>query len=193
MPPMKWYWEQYEHSVNSLYLLANKITWLYPSKHWPMHWSDFTPGRVFFGNRKCRSLPRSPWMTCWQGNPISYTNKGFMKFVLQWKLLCMGLKTFPQLHVGNLRCAWTEPDKQQPLGQMQIIRRWLSNWSAKSISANGKPIYKLFQRHQYQLLPEVRTRATGRRIIFTKDLPKMKTAAKDDAYGAATLPTDKRL
>ena len=45
----------------------------------------------------------------------------------------MGLKRFPQQNVGNFRCAWTDPDKRQPHGQMLIVRRQMSDWSAKSI------------------------------------------------------------
>jgi len=47
--------------------------------------------------------------------------------------LCMGLKRFAQHNVDNFRCAWTEPDKQQPLAQMLLVRRQLSEWSATSI------------------------------------------------------------
>jgi len=41
------------HYVNSLYLLANKITLIYPSTHLTMHSSDFTRRKVFFENRNC--------------------------------------------------------------------------------------------------------------------------------------------
>jgi len=37
---MKWWWEQCWHYENSLYLSANKITRIYPSKHYMMRWSD---------------------------------------------------------------------------------------------------------------------------------------------------------
>jgi len=51
-------WEQSGHYVNSVYLLANKITRIYPSTHSTMHSNDFTRRRASFENRKCRSLRR---------------------------------------------------------------------------------------------------------------------------------------
>jgi len=59
--------------------------------------------------------------------------------------------------------------------------------------AKRKLFDKLFQCHERQLLQEVRTKATGRRSKFTKDLALMKTAAEDEAYGAANITADKRL
>ena len=95
-PPMKCWWEQCGYSVNSLFLLGNKISRLYLLKTKPMHSSDFTRRRVLFENRKCHSLLRPKSMTCWQRNPISSENKTFIRFVLQWRPLCIGLKWFPQ-------------------------------------------------------------------------------------------------
>jgi len=101
--------------------------------HLTMHVSNFTQGRVCFDNRQCRSVRMPKWITCWQQNPITYANKRFVRFVQQWRPLCMGLNRFPQQHPGNFRCAWIEPDKWQPLGQSMIITRELSDWSVKSI------------------------------------------------------------
>jgi len=131
--PARYKWEQCGHHVNSLYLLVNKITRIYSSNHQTTHCSNFSSRRVLFKNRTYRSLRRRKWMTCWQGNPISYAKKWFIRFMLQWRPLCMGLKRFPQQNIGNFRCAWTEPDKQQRLDQMLIVRRQLSDWSAQSI------------------------------------------------------------
>jgi len=57
-PPMKRYWEQCGHYVHSLYLLANKKTRIYPSKHSTIHSSNGTRWKEFFKNRTCRSLQR---------------------------------------------------------------------------------------------------------------------------------------
>jgi len=46
----------------------------------------FYTKKCFFVNRKCRSLRRPKWMTCWQGKPICYANKRFIRFVQQWRL-----------------------------------------------------------------------------------------------------------
>jgi len=77
-PLMKWWWEHCRHYVNSLYLLANNVTLIYPSQQWMMCWSDYTRRRVHFKNRKCRSLWRSKWINCLQVNPISYEDKRFI-------------------------------------------------------------------------------------------------------------------
>jgi len=52
---------------------------------------------------------------------------------------------------------------------------------------------KLFQHNEQQLLQEVGTKGTGPRSIFTEQLALMKTAAEDEAYGAANMTADKRL
>ena len=73
--PARYKWEQCGHHVNSLYLLVNKITRIYSSNHQTTHCSNFSSRRVLFKNRTYRSLRRRKWMTCWQGNPISYAKK----------------------------------------------------------------------------------------------------------------------
>jgi len=132
-PAMKWLWEQCGYYAKSLCLIANKITQMYPWKHQPMHSSSCTRRSVFFETRKCRSLGTPKCITCWHGIPITYANKWFIRFMLQWRPFCIGLKRFPQQNTGNLRCTWIEPDKRQPLHQMLIVRRQLSDWSTKSI------------------------------------------------------------
>jgi len=59
--------------------------------------------------------------------------------------------------------------------------------------AKRKLFDELFQHHQQQLLHEVGTNATGPRSIFARDLAPMRTATKDEAYGAANMTADKRL
>jgi len=130
---MKWWWEQYRHYVNSLYLSANKIMVIFPSQHYTMHWGDFTRWRVHFENRKCQSLQRPKWMNRWQENPISYKNKTFTKSVLQWRFSCTGLNRLLPQKEDDFRCAWIEPNKWQPYGQILIGRGQLSDCSAKSI------------------------------------------------------------
>jgi len=120
------------HYVNSVYMVANKITQIYPSKHYMIQASYFNRWSLFSEVRKSQSLQKPKWMTCGQRNAIRYANKRYIIFILQWWLLCLGLTTFPQQTVGNFRCAWIEPNKQQLLGQMMIVRRQLSDWSAKS-------------------------------------------------------------
>jgi len=59
--------------------------------------------------------------------------------------------------------------------------------------AKRKLFDKLFERHEWQLLQAVGTKATGPRSKFATDLTLMKSAAEDKAYGAANMTTDKRL
>jgi len=100
---MKLYSKQCGYYVNFLYLVTNKITWIYPSKYGIMHSSDFTRLWVFSQNRGCWSARRSKWITCWQGNPFSYMKKIHIRFVLWWTFLCMQQKSFLQQNEGNSR------------------------------------------------------------------------------------------
>jgi hypothetical protein len=59
--------------------------------------------------------------------------------------------------------------------------------------AKCKFFNKLFERHERQLLQEVRTKATSPRRIIPEDLALMKTPAEDEVYGAANMTADKRL
>jgi len=102
-----------------------------------------------------------------------------------------GAERFPQQNVGNFMCAWTEPNKQQPLGQMLTIRRQMSNWRMTPVKR--KLFDKLFQCHGRQLLQEVRTKATGPKSIVAKSLALMNTAGDDEAYKMANMATNKRL
>jgi len=115
-PLMKWLWEQCGHYVNSLYLLANKITLIYPLQHFMMHWSDFTKARMLFANWRCQSLRRPKRMNTLQEMPISYENETLLQSEPRSRFRCMGLKWFQQQAKGNSRSAWIEPDKRQPYG-----------------------------------------------------------------------------
>jgi len=50
---------------------------------------------------------------------------------------------------------------------------------------------KLLQHHERQLYQEVASKATSPRSVFAKQLALMKTAAQDEALGAANMTTDK--
>jgi len=75
---------------------------------------------------------------------------------------------------------WSDADRQKAIEQLE--RRNPSNDTAKR-----KLFDKLFQRHERQLLQEVGTKATGPRSNFAKELALKKTAAEDEAYGAANM------
>jgi Ribonuclease G/E len=59
--------------------------------------------------------------------------------------------------------------------------------------ATCKLFDKLFQYDEQQLLQEVRTKTTGPRNIFAKELAINKAAAQDEAYGAAKMTANERL
>jgi len=59
--------------------------------------------------------------------------------------------------------------------------------------AKHKLFDKLFQHHKRQLLQEVGTKATSPRSIFAKQLAVLKTAAENEASGAANMSADKPL
>jgi len=65
----------------------------------------FYQKKGIFREQKMLKSGNAKWMTCWQRNPISHMNQPFIRFVLQGRLLCMGLKRFQQQNVGNFRCA----------------------------------------------------------------------------------------
>jgi len=94
-----------------------------------------------------------------------------------------------QVRVNRARQAattWSDADRQRAIER-------LAREIDQVTPAERKLFDKLFQRHERQLLQEVRTKATGPRSIFAKQLALMKTATEDDAYGAANMTADKRL
>jgi len=94
---------------------------------------NFTRRSAFFRLRKCQILWKPKLMICWKWNPISYMNKRFITCRLQWRCWCIGMKRFESQNVDNFTCTWMEPDKQQKLGAMEIIRRQWSNPCMESI------------------------------------------------------------
>jgi len=81
---------------------------------------------------------------------------------------------------------WSDADRQKAI-------EWLEREIHQVTPAERKLFDKLFERHERQLLQEVRTKATGLRCKFAKDLALLKAAAEDEAYGAANMTADKRL
>jgi len=71
--------------------------------------------------------------------------------------------------------------------------QWLECEIQQVTPVKSKLCIKLFQHRELQLLQEVGTKATSPRSIFAKELTLMRTAAKDEAYGAANMTTHKRL
>ena len=59
--------------------------------------------------------------------------------------------------------------------------------------AKRKLLDKLFQHYERLLLQEVRTKATGPRSIFAKDVAQMKTAAEEEAYGTVNITADMHI
>jgi hypothetical protein len=54
--------------------------------------------------------------------------------VLQWRFSCTGLKRLLHQNEGNFSCAWIEPEKWQPYGQMLIGR---GNWAIGARNPSG--------------------------------------------------------
>jgi len=92
-----------------------------------------------------------------------------------------------QVHLNRARQAatiWSDADQQRA-----IVR--LEREIHQVTPAKRKLFDKLFQRHERQLLQEVRTKKTSPRSIFTKQLALMNTTAEDQAYRAANMTADK--
>jgi hypothetical protein len=79
---------------------------------------------------------------------------------------------------------WSDADCQKAIKRLE---RKIHQVTA----AKRKLFDKLFQHHERQLLQEVGTESTGPRSIFSKQLALIKTAAKDEDYGAANMSADK--
>jgi len=81
---------------------------------------------------------------------------------------------------------WSDEDRQKAIERLEREIHQVT-------TAKRKLFDKLFQCHERQILQEVRTKATGPRSIFAKQLALMKTAAEDEAYGAGNMSADMRL
>jgi hypothetical protein len=81
---------------------------------------------------------------------------------------------------------WSDADRQNAMERFEIEIHHVT-------PAKRKHVDELFQYHERQLLQEVGTKSTGPKSIFAKELAILKAVAKDEAYGAATKPTDKRV
>jgi hypothetical protein len=81
---------------------------------------------------------------------------------------------------------WSDADRQKAIERLEREIHLVT-------LAKRKLFDKFFERHEQQLLQKIRTKATGPRSKFAKDLAIMKAAAEDKAYGAANMTPDKRL
>jgi len=117
-----------------------------------------------------------------------------MRFVLQWRPLCIVLKLFPQHNTGNFSSTWIVPSKQQPLGQMLIVRGESSKKSARSIlwhllNASCSIKYSDNIRDNYCRNSESRQLVPA--AYCPKNLPKWKLQLKTRLTGQQTwLPTN---
>jgi len=81
---------------------------------------------------------------------------------------------------------WSDADRQRAI-------EWLQPEIHQVTPAKRKLFDKLFRHHEWQLLQEVGTKATGPRSIFSRKLAQLKTAAEEEAWGAVNMTTDKRV
>jgi len=81
---------------------------------------------------------------------------------------------------------WSDADRQRAIDRLEREIHQVT-------PAKRKLFDNLFQHHERQLLQEVGTKATGPRSIFAKKLAQMKTAAEEEAYGAANMTAGKRV
>jgi hypothetical protein len=88
--------------------------------------------------------------------------------------------------VQQAATTWSDADRQKAIERLQCEIQQVT-------PAKRKLFDTLFHHHERQLLQEVRTKATGPRSIFAKELALRKAAAEDEAYGAANMTADKRV
>jgi hypothetical protein len=86
---------------------------------------------------------------------------------------------------GQAARKWSEADRDRAIQQLACKIHQMTPVKRKLFD-------KLFQHHERQLLQEVGTKATGPRSTFAKKLAQMKTAAKQEVYGAVNMTADKR-
>jgi hypothetical protein len=86
----------------------------------------------------------------------------------------------------NAATTWSDADHQKAFEQLEGKIHQVT-------PAKCKHFDKLFQCHERQLLQTVRTKATGPRCKFAKELALKNTTAEDEACGAANMTADKRL
>jgi hypothetical protein len=80
----------------------------------------------------------------------------------------------------------SDTDWQRALEQLERVLHQVT-------PAKRKVFHHLFQHHQRQLLPNVRTNATCPRSISGKKFAQMKTGADEEAYWTVNSNTDKRV
>jgi len=94
-----------------------------------------------------------------------------------------------QVHLNRARQAattWSDADCQKAIERLEHEIHQMT-------PAKRELFDILFQRHERQLLQEVRNKATGPRSTFAKELALKTAATEDEAYRAANMTADKRL
>jgi len=81
---------------------------------------------------------------------------------------------------------WSDADRQEAIERLKCEIHQVT-------PAKRKLFEKLFQRHERQLLQEVKAKATGPSSKFAQELALKKTAVEDEACGAVNMTADKRL
>jgi len=79
---------------------------------------------------------------------------------------------------------WSNANRQRAIEQLEPEIHQMTPVKCKLFN-------KLFPHHEWQLLQEVGTKATGPRSTFTKKIGQMKTAAKEEVYGVGNITADK--
>jgi len=97
-----------------------------------LHKSKFSYRTALLKYRIFQSLPRWMCKDWWQVNRVSWDCKRLVKFMYQWRFLCMGLKWLLPQCKCKCRCTRMNYDQQQPNGLTLLHRRKYSDWISKS-------------------------------------------------------------
>ena len=81
---------------------------------------------------------------------------------------------------------WSEADRNRAIERLEREVHQMTPVKRKLFD-------KLFQHHERQPSQEVGTKATGPRSTLAKKLAQMKTAAKEEIYGAVNMTATKRV
>ena len=81
---------------------------------------------------------------------------------------------------------WSDADRQRAIERLE-------RKIPQVTPAKHNLFDKLFLHHEQQPLQEVGSKAIGPRGIFAKKVAQIKTAAEDEAYGAANMTADQRV
>jgi len=191
--PIKQHWEQCRHYVNTLYLIANNITLIYPSKHLMSHWGNFIRNVVFCKNSIHQSLQCATGCTVGKGVSSITRRKESLNPYYNG---CSGIRgrnvynsTYRQLQVrlNSTRQAatkWSDVDQQR-------AKEWLEGEIHPVTPVKHKVIDKLFQHHEWQLRHGVGTKATSTRSIVTEKPAHITMAGGGEVYRTTNMTTIK--